>query len=278
MEELGSCLRSVARFGPNQVIFQEGDPGDAGYLIRDGYVDISVRRSGVIVLIGRLGPGEIFGELALLDDQPRAATATTAAGCAVQVITRQYLATEIAALDTFLQYWLSHLAHQIRRLLRQARRTGYRAPRIHPRKPAPLPAAAGTEGSGRPTERVWTPTLRRGGAVFDRRVYTEGQVVFREGEPGYRAFIVRTGRIEISKLVDGELRVLGEMRVNQIFGEYALVDDKPRSATATALEQTEVLVIEAGTFRQKIDRASPFIQFWIRTLIDRLRDMSDRVG
>jgi len=57
---------------PQQNIFERGDPGDVMYVILEGEVAISVQGK----IIDTLGEGEIFGEMALIDDSPRSATAT----------------------------------------------------------------------------------------------------------------------------------------------------------------------------------------------------------
>ncbi len=65
-------------FGPGEVIFREGDPGRHVYVIRTGTVEILVKRpDGSPEVIGRLYPGDHFGELALLSDVPRTATIRT---------------------------------------------------------------------------------------------------------------------------------------------------------------------------------------------------------
>lgn len=65
-------------FGPGEVIFREGDPGRHVYVIRSGTVEILAKRpDGSREVIGRLYPGDHFGELALLSDVPRTATIRT---------------------------------------------------------------------------------------------------------------------------------------------------------------------------------------------------------
>ncbi len=68
----------LEEFGPGEVIFREGDPGRHVYVIRTGTVEILVKRpDGSPEVIGRLYPGDHFGELALLSDVPRTATIRT---------------------------------------------------------------------------------------------------------------------------------------------------------------------------------------------------------
>lgn len=63
-------------FPDGTVLFKEGDPPNAVYLVESGLVEITIRRpDGGRTVIGTIGKGEMFGEMALLDDQPRMATA-----------------------------------------------------------------------------------------------------------------------------------------------------------------------------------------------------------
>ena len=60
-----------------QVVFNQGDEADAAYVIVSGRVDVTAGDEGAEVRLGELGPGEVFGELGLIDDAPRSATVTT---------------------------------------------------------------------------------------------------------------------------------------------------------------------------------------------------------
>lgn len=72
-------VRNVTRemaFTSGQQIFKEGDPGDGIYIVKNGLIQISaVLNAGERVVLTRLGPGELFGEMAVLDENPRSATA-----------------------------------------------------------------------------------------------------------------------------------------------------------------------------------------------------------
>ena len=65
------------RFRRGEIIFHAGDPGNALYLIVSGHVKISLpSEEGDEAILATIGPGDVFGELALLDGAPRSATAT----------------------------------------------------------------------------------------------------------------------------------------------------------------------------------------------------------
>ncbi len=87
-------LRRVARelsFAAGQPIFTEGDPGDGIYIVKRGQVRISVRVGAEERQISQLAPGEIFGEMAVVDNQPRSASARAEGETAVYFIPREPL-------------------------------------------------------------------------------------------------------------------------------------------------------------------------------------------
>ena len=81
--------------------------------------------------------------------------------------------------------------------------------------------------------------------VVDLRALKAGEVLFKAGEPGQALFVVASGQMEIS-VTDhaGQKIVLTQCRKGDVFGELALLDAGPRSATATALEETELLELD----------------------------------
>lgn len=62
---------------PGTAVFREGEAGDYAYLIETGQVEISVRRDGHKLVLAKLTPGDLFGELSLINQAPRSATAVT---------------------------------------------------------------------------------------------------------------------------------------------------------------------------------------------------------
>jgi HD-GYP domain-containing protein (c-di-GMP phosphodiesterase class II) len=103
--------------------------------------------------------------------------------------------------------------------------------------------------------------------------YDKGEVIIEENTAAERFFIIFRGKIEITKkFEDGEQFVLGVHSDGEFFGEMAILDEGPRSATARALESTTVLEISRTDF-EKLLYTAPILAFTImRELSSRLRD------
>jgi diguanylate cyclase (GGDEF)-like protein len=86
-------------------------------------------------------------------------------------------------------------------------------------------------------------------AFLEPRRFLKGDIVFREGEIGKELFIVRSGRIgSFAALPDGSRRDVYQFGPGLLFGEMAIIEDEPRSATCYAMEDTELLVMEGIDF------------------------------
>ncbi len=88
--------------------------------------------------------------------------------------------------------------------------------------------------------------LREFEKLIHRRNFKAGETIFWEGEPGVGMYIIQAGEVSISKYFPQEERkVLAVLKNGEFFGELALLDESPRSATAIAKETTKIL----GLFR-----------------------------
>jgi len=96
-----SSLAACVRLGAGAVVFREGDPGDALFVVVTGLVRISVATTSGEILLNTLGPGDIFGEIAVLDGRGRTATVTTAKATELVKIGRQEF---LAFLEDFPRY------------------------------------------------------------------------------------------------------------------------------------------------------------------------------
>jgi CRP/FNR family cyclic AMP-dependent transcriptional regulator len=82
------------------------------------------------------------------------------------------------------------------------------------------------------------------------RALKAGEVVFREGEAGRTMFVVRTGRVRISKHVRGGKKTFAMLGPGEFFGEMAIINDRPRSASAEVVEDVQLLELDAGRFEK----------------------------
>jgi CRP/FNR family cyclic AMP-dependent transcriptional regulator len=78
--------------------------------------------------------------------------------------------------------------------------------------------------------------------------YAAGSVIFSEDEEGRLVYIIQSGRVEISKAVGEKSKVLAVLSRGEFFGEMALISERPRMATARALEECRLLAIDSATF------------------------------
>jgi EAL domain-containing protein (putative c-di-GMP-specific phosphodiesterase class I) len=102
--------------------------GDCAYYLERGEVEVSILRQGERIVLGRRGPGEMFGEMAIVDGQPRSATVTTLAPSSFVLITREQLRTQLEQADPALRLCLSLLLDRLRSTLDQVRSLDAAAP------------------------------------------------------------------------------------------------------------------------------------------------------
>ena len=105
------------------------------------------------------------------------------------------------------------------------------------------------------------------GRGFPTRNFPKGKTIFQEGEQGDEFFIVVRGRVEIRS---GE-RHFETLEADGIFGEMALIDDSPRSATAVALTDVTLAPIKENQFLFLVQNAPFFALSVMRVLAGRLR-------
>ncbi len=91
--------------------------------------------------------------------------------------------------------------------------------------------------------------------IMHRRRFKENETIFWEGEPGVGMYIIQEGLVAIYKDTAGsEKEELARLSQGEFFGELALLDESPRSATATALEDTKILGLFRPDLMELIDR------------------------
>ncbi len=106
------------------------------------------------------------------------------------------------------------------------------------------------------------------------RAVKEGTLIFQEGDEADGLFVIKSGQVGI-RLGN---RTLAELTANSIFGEMALIDDAPRSATAVAMTDVELVPISEKQFLFLVSQTPFFALKVMRVLARRLRATSKSFG
>lgn len=109
------------------------------------------------------------------------------------------------------------------------------------------------------------------------RPFSQGEVLFREGEPADRAFLLHSGRVRLLKRVRMIERSLSVLKAGDLFGEGAILDGATRSSTAVALGDGVALVLDRAALRQIIERFPQLSERILTQLVRRLRDAEDQI-
>jgi CRP-like cAMP-binding protein len=113
-------------------------------------------------------------------------------------------------------------------------------------------------------------------AKFGKR-FSTGTVLFREGDRGEEMFILQSGKVKISKKIRGVEKTLATLEKGEFFGEMAILNDKPRSASAETIEDSDMLVIDRKTFETLLRSNVEIAIRFIKRLADRLRETNDQM-
>lgn len=115
-------------------------------------------------------------------------------------------------------------------------------------------------------------------AVGEERFFKPGQIIFQEGERGTCAYLIRSGTVEIFKTDGGDEVFLARCAAGELFGEMALIDDAPRSATARATCHTACLALSKERFRKLLEETDPFIRGLLRILSANVRESNHSIA
>jgi CRP/FNR family transcriptional regulator, cyclic AMP receptor protein len=109
--------------------------------------------------------------------------------------------------------------------------------------------------------------------------FNTGDVIFREGDEGNAMYILVEGSVDLKKKVEKGETVLKTVNVpNEFFGEMALIDDRPRSATAIAAAPTKLIEVDEATFENLVVTNGKFALKVIKVLSERIRSSNVQIG
>lgn len=121
-------------------------------------------------------------------------------------------------------------------------------------------------------------SLESVGRGMRARRFRRGEVIFHQGDPGDALFIVMGGAIKIMLPSEtGDEAILATLRPGDVFGELALLDGAPRSATAVALEATETLILPRDQFRELLATEPAIRDALLASIAAELRRLTNHV-
>lgn len=215
---------TTRKLSAGEVVVEEGEIGDALYVIVRGEVDVFQGTH----LRARLGAGAFFGEMALFIDKPRNATVKTHQATELFEIHR----ADIEALAVSHPNLTEDIAHFARR--RMVQNVVATSPIF-----APFPSARRREIL----------------SAFQTRVVEPGQVVISEGEQGGGLYVVMDGEMEVSTQDDGEPVIVAYLGSGDVFGEISLIRGEHAVATVTAVDRSHLLFLPRRDFEAVAEMA-----------------------
>lgn len=107
--------------------------------------------------------------------------------------------------------------------------------------------------------------------------FPKGAVLFRDGESNREMYVIHSGRVKITKQVKDAEKTLALLGPGEFFGEMATLLDKPRSATAEAIEDSFLIVIEPQTFETMISTDAGIAAKIIKKLAGRILEADEKI-
>lgn len=222
ISDLGSSLVRE-ELANNAVLFAEGSSGERFYVIESGSLRIS--KGGTVITV--LGAGGCFGEGALLSDERRSATVDAVEKSVIHSLSRSsfeyVLQRHPGVRDELVRLHHQRVTMAVKRSLE-----GELLARV------PFLRSAGRE------------VIDALAAALRPSVVAPGTKIIVDGQQGDQFFLVEEGQVRISK----QGQIIAELGAGACLGEGALISNEPRSATATAMEETRLLSMDRKTFEQ----------------------------
>ncbi|NMO22156.1 cyclic nucleotide-binding domain-containing protein [Pyxidicoccus fallax] len=214
-------------FFPGQVVVEEGTPGASMFAMVEGRADVvRTLEGGERRSVATVGPGDFFGELALVSEGLRLATVTVTERSVLLELTRERLGAAAAkhpqvagAVDAFYR----------RRMVENLLRSNPLLSKLTPEQKAAV------------------------SRDFQLRTVTKNEALLKQGQPGDAFYVVLRGRCTPwLEQPNGRRVALAELREGDVFGEISLLLDKPVSATVRADVDGVVLRLERAAFEKHL--------------------------
>lgn len=111
--------------------------------------------------------------------------------------------------------------------------------------------------------------------ILERRYVPQGKIIIHEGDVGYSAFLIQSGKVRVYSESGGQVTELAQLGVGEICGEMALIDENSRSASVQAIEDCNLIMITRTAFEEKLKSSDPTVQAVMKMLIRRIKTAND---
>lgn len=220
-------LLQLRTYAPGENVVSQGEPCSSIYMLAHGQIEVSEEHQGKAHSLARLTNGSVFGEMALISEAPRVASATALRESEVLELSCEDL--ELAAEDLDDITWV--MAKFTRERFLQ-----------HLLLTSPVFKPFGDEEKREILERftsVGVPT---------------DEVIIKEGQPGPGLYMILGGEVEVSKF-EGDSQVhLARLSEGSVFGEISLINASPTTATVRAVRGGEFLFLAREDFQDLIQQ------------------------
>ncbi len=243
--------RMLLRHVPaGEMVFAEGTPGDALYLIDSGQVEIVSpgRRDGTV--LARLGANEFFGEMALLTGKPRSTAVRTVAHTNLWVLYRSDfddLINRHPSISLALSRTLSERLSEMDRRFSQSHLRGLK-----------LLAGLSVDQLEDVSQRLKPVRFR------------QGETIIREGAQGDEVYFIESGRVQVVRGEGPGALLLAELGAGDVVGEMALLTGRPRSATVSAISDIDLWAMSQTDFDELLSAYPNLALALSRLLSERL--------
>lgn len=112
--------------------------------------------------------------------------------------------------------------------------------------------------------------------MANEETYQDGQIIFNEGSPGDWVYVILSGSVEISKDVRGRKDIIEKLQPGDVFGELGFIGGIKRTATARAVGETTIGVIDRGLLEKEYNQLSGQFRSILEIIVLRFKKMLDR--
>ena len=217
-----------------ETVVRQGDDGREAFLLVRGVLNVVREEAGGPTVIAVLGPGALFGEMALVSQAPRAASVVSVEPAQLLSMGRAEL-QQLAQKDPTIGRELGRFCH--RRMLTNLVRHSRILSAVAPDKRQDLMSR------------------------FVAHTFQPGEVLVRQGEEGGSLFLIASGLVEVrSTDADGDRVVLAQSGPGDVVGEISLVLRRPATADVVAMHSTVALELTLAEFHEAIRQHPGLLQ------------------